>query len=65
MRSESLYKFGFSAFKRTGVYVLGVFRGLEPFRPLEEERRHLASMLAHDLKTPVIATLALLNRLRL
>ncbi|HEX9883468.1 MAG TPA: HAMP domain-containing sensor histidine kinase [Desulfobaccales bacterium] len=32
---------------------------------MEEERRHLVSMFAHDLKTPVVAVAGLLNRLRL
>jgi len=41
------------------------FRDLGPFKRLEEERRHLVSMFAHDLKTPVVAVAGLLNRLRL
>jgi two-component system phosphate regulon sensor histidine kinase PhoR len=41
------------------------FRDLGPFKRLEEERRHLVSMFAHDLKAPVVAVAGLLNRLRL
>ena len=41
-----------------------IFRDLGPFKRLEEERRQLVSMFAHDLKTPVVAALGLLNRLR-
>jgi signal transduction histidine kinase len=64
MRAENLYEFGFSVFKRTGASAGEVFREPGRIKDPEEERRHLVSMLAHDLKTPVVATLALLNRLR-
>jgi two-component system phosphate regulon sensor histidine kinase PhoR len=64
MRSESLYEFGFSAFKRTGASAGEAYREPGPFKRLEEERRRLVTMLAHDLKIPVVASLGLLNCLR-
>ena len=64
MRSESLYEFWFRVFKRTGASNVEVFREPGPCKRPEEERRHLVTMFAHDLKTPVVATLGLLNRLR-
>ena len=64
MRSESLYELGSRVFKRTGASVEGVFREPRPGKCPEEERRHLVTMFAHDLKTPVVSTLILLNHLR-
>jgi hypothetical protein len=64
MRSESLYEFGFKVFKRTGASVEEVFREPGPCKRPEEERRHLVTKFAHDLKTPEVATLILLNHLR-
>ncbi|MCX5887827.1 MAG: hypothetical protein NTY36_00050 [Deltaproteobacteria bacterium] len=40
------------------------FRDIGPFKLLEKERRQIAGMFAHDLKTPVVAVAGLLNRLR-
>jgi PAS domain S-box-containing protein len=40
------------------------FRDIGPFKLLERERRQIAGMFAHDLKTPVVAVAGLLNRLR-
>src|SRR3989339_157538 len=40
------------------------FRDIGPLKLLEKERRQLAGMFAHDLKTPVVAVAGLLSRLR-
>lgn len=40
-----------------------IFRDMSPFKLLEEERRHLVNMFAHDLKTPVVGMSGLLQRL--
>jgi len=40
------------------------FRDIGPFKLMEKERRQLAGMFAHDLKTPVVAVAGLLTRLR-
>jgi len=49
-----------------GILLGGVesFRDIGPFKLLEKERRQIAGMFAHDLKTPVVAVAGLLNRLR-
>jgi PAS domain S-box-containing protein len=39
------------------------FRDVRPLKHLENERRQLVSMFAHDLKTPVVAMAGLLTRL--
>jgi two-component system phosphate regulon sensor histidine kinase PhoR len=39
------------------------FRDVGPFKLLEKERRQIAGMFAHDLKTPVVAVAGLLNRM--
>jgi two-component system phosphate regulon sensor histidine kinase PhoR len=39
------------------------FRDIAPLKHLENERRQLTSMFAHDLKAPVVAVAGLLNRL--
>jgi len=39
------------------------FRDIAPLKNLENERRQLVGMFAHDLKTPVVAVSGLLNRL--
>jgi two-component system phosphate regulon sensor histidine kinase PhoR len=40
------------------------FRDIGPIKQMENERRQLAGMFAHDLKGPVVAVGGLLNRLR-
>jgi PAS domain S-box-containing protein len=40
------------------------FRDIGPIKQMERERRQLAGMFAHDLKSPVVAVGGLLNRLR-
>jgi PAS domain S-box-containing protein len=40
------------------------FRDIGPIKQMEKERRQLAGMFAHDLKSPVVAVGGLLNRLR-
>ena len=40
-----------------------IIRDLTPVKRLENERRHLVNMFAHDLKTPVVATAGLIRRL--
>ena len=40
-----------------------IIRDLTPVKRLEEERRQMVNMFAHDLKTPVIATAGLIRRL--
>jgi len=40
------------------------FRDIGPIKQMENERRQLAGMFAHDLKGPVVAVAGLLNRLR-
>ena len=40
-----------------------ILRDLTPVKRLENERRHLVNMFAHDLKTPVVATAGLIRRL--
>jgi two-component system phosphate regulon sensor histidine kinase PhoR len=39
------------------------FRDIAPLKHLENERRQLVSMFAHDLKTPVVAVSGLISRL--
>lgn len=39
------------------------FRDIGPIKQMEKERRQLAGMFAHDLKSPVVAVGGLLNRL--
>jgi two-component system, OmpR family, phosphate regulon sensor histidine kinase PhoR len=39
------------------------FRDVAPLKHMENERRQLVSMFAHDLKAPVVAVAGLLNRL--
>jgi two-component system phosphate regulon sensor histidine kinase PhoR len=39
------------------------FRDIAPFKLIENERRQLAGMFAHDLKGPVVGVAGLLNRL--
>ena len=39
------------------------FRDIAPLKHLENERRQLVSMFAHDLKTPVVAASGLIHRL--
>jgi PAS domain S-box-containing protein len=39
------------------------FRDIAPLKHLENERRQLVSMFAHDLKAPVVGGVGLLNRL--
>jgi len=39
------------------------FRDVAPLKHLENERRQLVSMFAHDLKAPVVAASGLINRL--
>jgi PAS domain S-box-containing protein len=39
------------------------FRDIAPFKLMENERRQLAGMFAHDLKGPVVGVAGLLNRL--
>ena len=39
------------------------FRDIAPLKHLENERRQLVSMFAHDLKAPVVAASGLINRL--
>jgi signal transduction histidine kinase len=39
------------------------FRDIGPFKAIENERRQLAGMFAHDLKGPVVAVAGLLSRL--
>jgi len=41
-----------------------IFRDLTPIKRLEQERRHLVNMFAHDLKTPVVGMGGLVRRLR-
>ncbi len=41
------------------------FRDITPFKTIENERRQLAGMFAHDLKGPVVGVAGLLNRLLL
>jgi two-component system phosphate regulon sensor histidine kinase PhoR len=41
-----------------------IFRDMSPFKRLDEERRHLVNMFAHDLKTPVVGMGGLVRRLR-
>ena len=40
-----------------------ILRDLTPVKRMENERRHLVNMFAHDLKTPVVATAGLIRRL--
>lgn len=40
-----------------------IFRDLSPFKRLDQERRHLVNMFAHDLKTPVVGMGGLVRRL--
>jgi PAS domain S-box-containing protein len=40
------------------------FRDIGHFKQLENERRQIAGMFAHDLKTPVVAVAGLLTRMR-
>ena len=40
-----------------------ILRDLTPVKRLENERRNLVNMFAHDLKTPVVATAGLIRRL--
>ena len=40
-----------------------IIRDLTPVKRLEEERRQMVNMFAHDLKTPVVATAGLIRRL--
>jgi two-component system, OmpR family, phosphate regulon sensor histidine kinase PhoR len=40
-----------------------ILRDLTPIKRMENERRHLVNMFAHDLKTPVVATAGLIRRL--
>jgi two-component system phosphate regulon sensor histidine kinase PhoR len=40
------------------------FRDIAPLKHLEDERRQLVGMFAHDLKTPVVAVAGLLKRLQ-
>jgi two-component system phosphate regulon sensor histidine kinase PhoR len=40
------------------------FRDIGPFKRMENERRYLVGMFAHDLKSPVVAMAGLLDRLR-
>jgi PAS domain S-box-containing protein len=40
-----------------------ILRDLTPVKRLENERRHLVNMFAHDLKTPVVATAGLIRRI--
>jgi two-component system phosphate regulon sensor histidine kinase PhoR len=40
-----------------------ILRDLTPVKRMETERRHLVNMFAHDLKTPVVATAGLIQRL--
>jgi len=40
-----------------------IFRDMSPFKLLEEERRHLVNMFAHDLKTPIVGVSGLIHRL--
>jgi two-component system phosphate regulon sensor histidine kinase PhoR len=58
----------FSAFplKNEGGLLLGgviIFRDLSTIKRLENERRHLVNMFAHDLKTPVVGVGGLVRRL--
>jgi PAS domain S-box-containing protein len=41
-----------------------IFRDLSTIKRLENERRHLVHMFAHDLKTPVVGVGGLVRRLR-
>jgi len=41
-----------------------IFRDMSPFQRLDEERRHLVNMFAHDLKTPVVGMGGLVRRLK-
>jgi two-component system phosphate regulon sensor histidine kinase PhoR len=40
-----------------------ILRDLTPVKRMENERRHLVNMFAHDLKTPVVATAGLIRRI--
>ena len=40
-----------------------ILRDLTPVKRMENDRRHLVNMFAHDLKTPVVATAGLIRRL--
>ena len=40
-----------------------IFRDMTSFKRLDEERRHLVNMFAHDLKTPVVGMGGLVRRL--
>jgi PAS domain S-box-containing protein len=40
-----------------------IIRDLTPVKHMETERRHLVNMFAHDLKTPVVASVGLIRRL--
>lgn len=40
-----------------------IFRDMTPFKRLDQERRHLVNMFAHDLKTPVVGMGGLVRRL--
>jgi PAS domain S-box-containing protein len=56
-----------AALRDDGGNLLGgveTFKDIGPFKLLEKERRQIAGMFAHDLKTPVVAVAGLLTRLR-
>ncbi len=55
-----------SALRDDQGHLLGgveTFRDIAPLKHMENERRQLVSMFAHDLKAPVVAVVGLLNRI--